>query len=94
MNALTGWFLILVLPVTFALYTGTLADDKGYERIAWMLGGFFTGPIAFFAAVGLPDKKLRRDIRYGFDHGIDTRPQHYPPVSKSSMPLPPNPDKK
>ena len=99
MNAATGWFLILVLPVTSALFTGTVAHDKGYERIVWMLGGFFTGPIGFFAAVGLPDKKLRRDVRSGFEDlkvlGIDTRPQSYPPVKKGpfnkpgDLPAPP-----
>ena len=82
--------LILLSMVIMAAFTGYLADEKGYRQFEWMIIGFFFGPLGLIAAAGLPDKALRRQLM----QGIDTHPQNYPPVSKSSMPLPPRPDKK
>ena len=80
------WVLAFFALLLVALFTGYIADEKGYDRIQWLLPGFLFGPLGMFAAVGLPDKKLRRYIRAGFENlftlGVDTRPQSYPMVKK------------
>lgn len=56
-------FLWVIFTIPLVLFTGTIANEKGYSWSYWMAGALFTGPVAFFAAVGLPDKKLRKAVR-------------------------------
>jgi len=82
-----------------ASIAGFVADEKGYRQFEWMVIGFFLGPLGLIGAVGLPDKKLRLEVRQQFEDikelGIDTRPQSYPPVKKGpfnkpgDLPAPP-----
>lgn len=51
---------VLVFSRIFAFYTAVVTGDKGYSYMLWWLGGFFFGPIALLAAVGLPDRMDRR----------------------------------
>jgi hypothetical protein len=78
--------LILLSMFITASFTGYLADEKGYRQFEWMVIGFLFGPLGLIGAVGLPDKKLRKEVRQQFEDirelGIDTRPQSYPPVKK------------
>ncbi len=49
---LFGW-----LPSGF--YAATVASEKGYSGFRWGTGGFFFGPVALIAAVGLPIKESK-----------------------------------
>ena len=54
-----------LIPLLFgafacAAFTGAVAESKGHEPLSWTLGGFFLGPLALLAAVGIPDLKFRK----------------------------------
>ena len=59
-----GILLVLVIAwISAGLYSGEVANEKGYSGAAWFIGGLFFGFIALIAAAALPDRKLRRYIR-------------------------------
>lgn len=47
----------LFLWIASAFFCASLASHKGHNAVAWFFGGFFCGPLALIAAVGLPDRK-------------------------------------
>ena len=56
-------FVVVIGWLASALFCAILANEKGYLPVAWFFGGLFFGFFALIAAVGLPDKKLRKYIR-------------------------------
>lgn len=50
---------MFMVCIVSGAFTSTVAAQKGYDRIAWFIGGFFFSLIALLAAIGLPDKVLR-----------------------------------
>lgn len=54
--------LLLVVAFLCACCTRVVAESKGHDKGAWFFWGFFLGPLALLAAVGLPDLILRRAI--------------------------------
>ena len=86
------WLLLLASLVIFAIFAGYLADEKGYPMATFIAAGIFVGPISFLCAIGLPDKKLRRELKAVLEDAVATRPQTYPQVTKSDLPaVPPVP---
>jgi hypothetical protein len=70
----TLWLLVLLaVGVVVGLFTAKIAGEKGYSKPYWFLAGFFLSPLAFLAAIGLPDKLARlmpsRGDRIVCDHG-------------------------
>ena len=51
-----------------AVFCGTVASLKGFWGVSWGVGGFFFGPIALLAVVGLPDVKQRKYLRLLLEH--------------------------
>ena len=58
----------LVGAFACAFFTSGVAAQKGHPDIAWMVAGFFFGPLALLAAVGLPDLKSRRYLHLLAEH--------------------------
>ena len=79
-------FYLICLYVANAVLTAHLAHVKGHDRTTWVVIALIFPGLSLLAAVGLPDRGIRRDVRNGFDDlrtlGVDTRPQSYPPVKK------------
>ena len=57
------FFLALASAIVFASYAYSVAEAKGHDGSAWGLGGFFLGPVALLASLGLPDLKTRKYLR-------------------------------
>lgn len=59
------FYVLVMLPVACAFYSMKIATLKGYEseRVAWFMGGFFFIVIALIAVAGLPDLKLRAELK-------------------------------
>lgn len=57
------WSFVLVLAFVCCGFTMCLAEAKGLSLGWWGFVGFFFGPIALLAAIGMPDKKLHRFLR-------------------------------
>lgn len=53
----------IIFAVVCAGFTGEVAGSKGWNRMQWFLRGLLFGPLALLAACGLPDKKLRKNLR-------------------------------
>ena len=51
---------LVVLPITFSVYTYEIAKSKGRASAPWAVGGLFLGPIAMLA-VGLMEPKSVSD---------------------------------
>ncbi len=56
--------LLIFAWIPIALYTGTVANVKGYKASSWTVGAFLFGPVALLAVVGLPDLKQRKYLHY------------------------------
>lgn len=63
------FLLLLVLVFACAGYTSHVADSKGHDSASWFVGGFFFGPLALLASLGLPDLTLRRYLRLLAEQG-------------------------
>ncbi len=50
----------IIFAVVCAGFTGEVAGSKGWDRMQWFLRGLLFG---LLAACGLPDKKLRKNLR-------------------------------
>ena len=57
------FFLVFASAIVFASYAYSVAEAKGHDGSAWGLGGFFLGPVALLASLGLPDLKTRKYLR-------------------------------
>ena len=62
------WVFVLVTGFVFSLLfiaplSATIAKNKGLKTINWFLAGLFLGPFGLLAVSGMPDKKLRRQLR-------------------------------
>lgn len=57
-----GWIVILVFALVCGGLTQQVANSKGWDD-GWFFGGLLFGPLALLAACGLPDKKLRNNLR-------------------------------
>ena len=74
----------LLLPLIFgalacAFFTFAVAESKGHDGVLWSIGGFFFGPLALLAAVGLSDLKSRKYLRLLAEHQGAIEPQPLPP---------------
>ena len=58
-----SFLVTLLLWSACAFLTAIVSDEKGHDWLLWGLAGIIFGPVGLVAAVGLPDKKLRRYIR-------------------------------
>ena len=77
---LQPFFLPLIIGAfACAAFTGAIAESKGHDGFIWSIGGFFLGPLALLAAVGLPDLKLRKYFRILAEHHGAIEPQPLPP---------------
>lgn len=59
---MTTFFLaviVLVLMIVFAVYAGSLAEEKGYSKGNWIAICLFFGVIGYIMVAALPDLKLR-----------------------------------
>lgn len=78
-------FLVVYCYIGNTVLTSHIAGKKGHDWITWLFVGFAVPWISLLAAVGLPDRGIRRDVQAGFQdltvNGIDTRPTQYPPRS-------------
>lgn len=72
-------FPLIVGALACAFFTFTVAESKGHDPYSWMAGGFFLGPLALLAAVGLPDLKSRKYLRLLAEHQGAIEPQPLPP---------------
>lgn len=52
------WYLFILADLVFAAFTAYIASEKGYNTITWVWLGILFSLVAFFAAIGLPNKKL------------------------------------
>ena len=74
----------LIIPLVVgafacAFFTSAVAGAKGHDDFPWMFGGFFFGPLALLAAVGLPDLKSRKYLRLLAEHQGAIEPEPIPP---------------
>ena len=53
----------IIFAVVCAGFTGDVAGSKGWDGTQWFLRGLLFGPLALLAACGLPDKKIRNNLR-------------------------------
>ena len=76
-----GPFLVplLVGALACAFFTSQVAGVKGHDDFPWMFGGFFFGPLALLAAVGLPDLKSRKYLRLLAEHQGAIEPEPLSP---------------
>lgn len=79
------YLLPFLFPLLFgafacAFFTSAVAGIKGHDDGPWMIGGFFFGPLALLAAVGLPDLKSRKYLRLLAEHQGAIEPE---PISPS-----------
>ena len=74
-------FLVPLLFGAFACaaFTGAVAKIKGHDGLSWTFGGFFLGPLALLAAVGLPELKFRKYLRLLPEHQAAMEPEPPPP---------------
>ena len=74
-------FLVPLLIGAFAcaFFTSSLAGIKGHDEGPWMIGGFFFGPLALLAAVGIPDLKSRKYLRLLAEHQVAIEPEPLSP---------------
>ncbi len=64
--------ILLIVGLACAGYSSAVAEAKGFDKGSWALGGFFFGPLALFASLGLPDRKAQRYLRLLAEHqGIE-----------------------
>ena len=65
-----GPFLVplIVGAIACGFYTSAVAESKGHDGVFWSIGGFFFGPLALLAAVGLSDLKSRKYLRLLAEH--------------------------
>lgn len=63
---------VIVTAFSCGAYSSVVAKAKGHDGLSWFLGGFFLGPFALIASVGLPDKNLSRSIRFLIEQKVDT----------------------
>ena len=50
-------YFLLSIPV--GIFTGVVADSKNHSLLGWIVLGFLFGPLAFFSAIGLGEKRER-----------------------------------
>jgi uncharacterized sodium:solute symporter family permease YidK len=67
-------FLAIVYGIICGAYCAYLAKTKGYDSLAWFIGGLFLGIFALIAAAGLPINKG------SMDRGIKTCPDCAEPI--------------
>ena len=82
------YLLPFLFPLLFgafacAFFTSAVAGIKGHDDGPWMIGGFFFGPLALLAAVGLPDLKTRKYLRLLAEHQGAIEPELPPPSASS-----------
>jgi uncharacterized membrane-anchored protein YitT (DUF2179 family) len=53
----------LLAGLIMGLFASIVASEKGYSGGVWFTLGFFFSLIALFASMGLPDKKLRPQVK-------------------------------
>lgn len=70
---------LLIGAFACAAFTGAVAESKGHDGFIWTIGGFFLGPLALLAAVGLSDLKLRKYLRLLAEHQGAIEQQPLPP---------------
>ncbi|MFC2134968.1 zinc ribbon domain-containing protein [Bacteroidota bacterium] len=58
----TYWIILGFVLVVSAVYSGFLASQKGFNSLAWFIGGLFFGPFALIAAAGLPDRGVKERV--------------------------------
>ncbi len=70
------FFILLLIGVICAAFTGVVAESKVHNQGAWLLGGLFFGPLALLASLGLADLKTRRYLRLLAEHqGVVVEPR-------------------
>ena len=78
-----GPFLVplIVGAIACGFYTSSVAESKGHDGVFWSIGGFFFGPLALLASVGLSDLKSRKYLRLLAEHqgAIEPEPPQRPP---------------
>ena len=42
--------------------TSTIAGEKGYTELLWLLSGLIFGPLGLLSTIGLPNKKLTNAV--------------------------------
>ncbi len=93
MDVSSLFLLWLLAGIVNACFCMSIAESKGFNGISWAAGGFFFGPIALLAAVGLPDIKQRRYLRLLLEHkGISLEGSHGEPSDSSLPRFPENPN--
>lgn len=50
-----------ILGVPFGYFTATVADEKGYNKLPWFIGGFFFLVIPLIAIAGMPLRKIPKE---------------------------------
>lgn len=59
---------LIIIWIVLVILTISVASDKGYSPRTWALAVIFFGPLAFLAALGLPDLKQRKYLRLLLEH--------------------------
>ena len=73
-NIITIWVVAFVFEIVMGLLSQTIAEKKGHSK-SWFWAGFLLSFVGVVWAAGLPDEKLRRQLKsFGEPAGIGSVP--------------------